>query len=95
MLFALILFRGLARDHSAIPFLASLGLFAVSFAGLGVSFYPHIVPPALTIAAAAAPRDSLAFLSVGSFILVPIILAYTGYSYWVFREKVADASGYH
>lgn len=94
-LLALGLINALRRDHSAMPFLSSLALFAVCFVGLGVSFYPNIVPPTLTIAAAAAPRDSLAFLSVGAFVLVPIILAYTAYSYWVFRGKVADAAGYH
>ena len=95
LLLAVVLVKSLQREHSAVPFLASLGLFLVSFAGLGVSFYPHIVPPALTISAAAAPRESLAFLSVGAFVLIPIILCYTAYSYWVFRGKVADADGYH
>ena len=54
-----------------------------------------IVPPGLSIWDAAAPRDSLAFLSVGSFVLIPIILIYTAFSYYVFRGKVADSGGYH
>ena len=63
--------------------------------GIGISFYPYIVPPALTIEEAAAPDDSLVFLLVGAAILVPIILAYTAYSYWVFRGKVGHDEGYH
>jgi cytochrome bd ubiquinol oxidase subunit II len=67
----------------------------LSFAGIGISFYPYIVPGALTIHEAAAPDSSLAFLLVGAVVLVPIILAYTGYSYWVFRGKVSPDEGYH
>ena len=44
---------------------------------------------------AAAPDDSLAFLLVGAVVLIPIILAYTGYAYWVFRGKVDPEEGYH
>jgi cytochrome d ubiquinol oxidase subunit II len=90
-----VLADGLRKGREVSPFLASLGLFVTSFAGLGISFYPMIVPPALSIWDAAAPRDSLAFLSVGSFILIPVILIYTAFSYYVFRGKVATGSGYH
>ena len=53
------------------------------------------MPGALTIKEAAAPDASLAFLLVGAVILIPIILAYTGYAYWVFRGKVDPEEGYH
>ena len=87
--------RGLLDRREASPFLASLGLFVLCFVGLGVSFYPHIVPNSITIWEAASPRESLAFLLAGTVVLVPIILAYTGYSYWVFRGKVNAQGGYH
>jgi cytochrome d ubiquinol oxidase subunit II len=89
------LWQGLTSGKSLQPFLAALGLFVLSFAGLGISFYPYIVPGALTIKEAAAPDDSLGFLLVGAVILIPIILAYTGYAYWVFRGKVDPEEGYH
>jgi cytochrome d ubiquinol oxidase subunit II len=89
------LWHGLTTDKHLQPFLAALGLFVLSFAGLGISFYPYIVPGALTIKEAAAPDDSLGFLLVGAVILIPIILAYTGYAYWVFRGKVDPTEGYH
>jgi len=92
---ALILFRGLKRDHDHAPFLASLALFVISFIGIGISFYPMMVPPALTIGQAAAPDSSLAFALVGTVILVPMILGYTAYAYWVFRGKVDPDAGYH
>jgi cytochrome d ubiquinol oxidase subunit II len=84
------------RDGRALrPFLATAATFALSFAGLGISFYPHIVPPGLTIADAAAPDASLRFLLVGAGALIPLILIYTAYSYWVFRGKVRPEHGYH
>jgi cytochrome d ubiquinol oxidase subunit II len=92
---ALALFNGLAKRQEVVPFLAALGLFVLSFIGLGISFYPYIVPPSLTIWEAAAPDNSLRFLLVGAAILIPVILAYTAYSYWVFRGKVDPAGGYH
>lgn len=89
------LFMGLRKGRELAPFLAALGLFIVSYIGIGISFYPHIVPPSLTIAEAAAPDESLAFALVGTVVLVPLILAYTAYSYWVFRGKVDPDEGYH
>ena len=84
-----------AEGRIAWPFLATIALFVLTFAGLGISFYPNIVPPSLTIAEAAAPDASLSFLLVGAAVLIPVILAYTGYSYWVFRGPVREGEGYH
>ena len=89
------LWTGLRHDHHQRPFLATVAIFVLSYAGLGVSFYPNLVPPSLSIAEAAAPDSSLAFLLVGAVVLIPMILAYTAYSYWVFRGKVHPGDGYH
>ena len=91
---ALVYFLALRRRLERLPFLLSLGLFALSMAGLGISIFPDIVPGAVTIHQAAAPDSSLVFMLVGAGVLIPIILAYTGYSYWVFRGKVSE-EGYH
>lgn len=92
---AWLLYRGLLEERDAQPFLAALGLFVLCYAGILISFYPYIVPSSVTIWQAAAPDASLAFLLVGALILIPIILAYTGYAYWVFRGKVDPEEGYH
>ena len=89
------LFTGLNAGKDAQPFLAALCLFVLCFIGIGISFYPNIVPPGLTIADAAAPDSSLRFALVGTVVLVPLILGYTAYAYWVFRGKVDPAEGYH
>ena len=77
------------------PFLATLALFLLCYIGLGISLYPNIVPPSVSIWDAAGPDRSLGFLLVGAVVLIPIILAYTGYAYWVFRGKVDTEGGYH
>ena len=87
-------FLSLRRRSHAWPFLIALALFALGLAGLGVSLYPFVVPRAITIWDAAAPPASLEFMLVGAVIMIPIILAYTGYSYWVFRGKTGH-EGYH
>jgi cytochrome d ubiquinol oxidase subunit II len=92
---AYVMFRGLRHGHDVTPFLAALAFFVCSFIGLGISFYPMIVPPSLTIADAAAPDSSLLFALVGAVILIPIILVYTAYAYWVFRGKIDPTEGYH
>lgn len=89
------LWTGLRNHDHLRPFLATVAIFVLSYAGLGVSFYPNLVPPSLTIAEAAAPDSSLIFLLVGALVLIPMILAYTAYSYWVFRGKVRPGDGYH
>ena len=81
--------------RDGLPFLCALGLFLLSYVGLGISMWPMIIPPAVTIWDAAAPRASQAFLLAGAVVLIPIILAYTGYAYWLFRGKVRGGEGYH
>jgi cytochrome d ubiquinol oxidase subunit II len=76
------------------PFLLTLLLFALCLIGLGVSIFPEIVPGAVTIHEAASPESSLLFMLVGASVLVPVIIAYTAYSYWVFRGKTGH-EGYH
>jgi cytochrome d ubiquinol oxidase subunit II len=90
-----VMFQGLRSHHDTRPFIAALGLFVLGFAGIGISFYPYMVPTSVTIWEAAAPDESLIFLLVGAVVLVPIILAYTAYAYWVFRGKVDPEEGYH
>jgi len=93
---AYLLFTGLTARRALSPFLASLAFFVLSYVGIGISFYPYIVPNSVTIWEAAAPDNSLSFLLVGASVLIPLILAYSGFSYWVFRGKVnAHAGGYH
>lgn len=95
VLATLSLFKGLKDKSDYRPFLSSLAIFVLCFAGIGISFYPNIIPPSLTIAEAAAPDSSLEFALVGTLVLVPMILAYTAYAYWVFRGKVRAGDGYH
>jgi len=89
------LLAGLRAGRELRPFVAALVMFVLAIIGIGISFYPHILPPSMTIAEAAAPDESLAFALVGAAVMLPVILIYTGYAYWVFRGKLRPGEGYH
>ncbi len=91
----LLLLRSLAARQDAPPFFLALGLFALGYAGLGISMWPYIVPRSITIWDAAAPANSQIFMLVGVAVLIPVILVYTAWAYWVFRGKVDPDAGYH
>jgi cytochrome d ubiquinol oxidase subunit II len=92
---SVLLLRSLGNRSDYQPFLLSLLLFALSYLGLGISMYPYIVPRSITIWQAASPASSQLFMLVGVAVLIPLILGYTGWAYWVFRGKVRPESGYH
>ncbi len=94
-LIAAIFHYGIARKHDLTPFLCALATFALCFAGLGISVFPMMIPPDITIWQAAAPRASQVFALVGASVLIPVILLYSGFSYWVFRGKVQAGAHYH
>ena len=90
-----LLLRSLAKKYDYQPFFLTLTLFALSYAGLGISMYPYIVPQSITIWQAAAPENSQIFMLVGTVALLPIILGYIVFVYWLFRGKVRAGEGYH
>ena len=78
---------------TGLPFLMAMALFALGYLGLAVSLWPYVVPPGVTIWQAASPPSSQLFLLIGMGPLIPVILIYTGWSYWVFRGKVRPGEG--
>jgi cytochrome d ubiquinol oxidase subunit II len=91
---AVMLWRALSSDRNSKPFWLSVALFLLGMAGVGVTLFPFIAPPSLTIWDAAAPVRSQVFMLVGVAITMPLIIGYTAWAYWVFRGKVGD-EGYH
>ena len=77
------------------PFIYALGLVFLGYIGLGISIWPNIVPPHITIYTAAAPHSSQSFALVGAVIIIPLILAYTAWGYYIFRGKVSADDHYH
>jgi cytochrome d ubiquinol oxidase subunit II len=87
--------RSLGNGSEYAPFVTALGLFVMSYLGIAVSLWPMIVPGHFTLRQAAASQSTQAFLLIGTLVLLPVILLYTGWSYWVFRGKVRSDVGYH
>lgn len=89
------LLRTLDNDPHAGPFLLTLALIFLGYSGLGISVWPNIIPPDITIWDASGPPQSQGFTLVGALLIVPLILMYTAWSYYVFRGKVKAGDGYH
>ena len=92
---ALVTWRALHGRSEILPFVGGIGLFVLSYTGIAISLYPMIVPPHFTLWEAASSDRTQAFLLVGTLVLLPVILMYTSWSYWVFRGKVRADIGYH
>ncbi len=87
--------RWIEARREAAPFLATIGLFLLGYLGLAISTFPYIVPPTLTIRDAAAAPSSQMFMLIGTVVLLPIILGYIAFTYWLFRGKVREGAAYH
>jgi cytochrome bd ubiquinol oxidase subunit II len=87
--------RALTGPSDASPFIAAILLFLLSYLGIAISLWPMIVPYDFTLSEAASSPSTQAFLAVGALFLLPVILMYSAWSYWVFRGKVRSDIGYH
>lgn len=91
----LMLMRSLKHKLETAPFFYSILLFLSAYLGLEAAIYPYAVPPTITIFDAAAQNETLLFTLWGVILVLPFVLGYTIYSYWVFRGKIAESEGYH
>lgn len=89
------LMRRVKGAPAAGPFVLSLALVFLGYSGLGISIWPAIIPPGVSIWAASAPPQSQGFALVGALAIIPIILMYTAWSYYVFRGKVRTGEAFH
>ncbi len=95
LLFAVLVFRGIRKRQQVIPFVCTMAMFASTYFGLLWTRWPYVIPPDFTLWDAASAPESQLFLLLGMLFVIPIILAYTAWAYWVFRGKVRVGDGYH
>jgi cytochrome bd ubiquinol oxidase subunit II len=81
--------------HAHTPMVGAFMAFLSGYVGLGVGFVPYVVPYAMTFDQAASSPQALKLMLIGVIILLPFILGYTAWVYWIFRGKVASDAGYH
>lgn len=89
------LWLALRRSSEGQPFIATVGIFLFTFAGMLASKWPYVVPPDHTLWDAASAPESQLFLILGMLFVIPIVTAYSAWTYWVFRGKVRVGEGYH
>jgi len=95
LLCAVQIYRSVRNRKEGTPFVATIGLFIFTYLALLASRWPYVVPPSYTLYDAASAPESQLFLLIGVLFVVPVVLAYTAWTYWVFRGKVRADQGYH
>jgi cytochrome bd ubiquinol oxidase subunit II len=90
----IMIWRDLHTGKECRPFFLSIGVFLTAYLGLGISLWPWAVPFVFTFRQAAATAPSQSLLLIGTVMLLPVVLAYTGYSYYIFRGKASHETGY-
>ncbi len=88
-------FYFLRKQHEIWPFILSVSIFILAYIGFCISSWPYVIPHAVTLWDAASPPSSLKFTLIGFCILLPVLLAYTVYSYRVFAGKVTSGEGHY
>lgn len=88
------LWIALKRRLRYAPFLLGVVIFLLCYIGLAVSLFPYIIPPSITLWQAAAAPESQLFMLYGAVPILPIILGYTAYSYYVFWDAT-EHDAYH
>jgi cytochrome d ubiquinol oxidase subunit II len=92
---AFVCWRWIEQQREVPPFLAAIALFLLGYLGLVISNFPYLVPPSLTVWDTAAAPASQIFMLLGTLVLLPMILGYIGFVYWLFRGKVHEGESYH
>jgi len=86
---------GLSRGSHIWPFVGAVVVFLSGYLGLAASFFPYVAPYGLTYRDAANDAGALGLILVGLVFILPVVLGYTVWVYWVFRGKTAADAGYH
>ena len=94
-LLAYAVWHWLRTGREMLPFFGTIGLFVLGFLGLAISTFPYLVPPSLTVWQTAAAPPSQILMLFGVIFLLPVVLGYTAFVYWIFRGKVREGEGYH
>jgi cytochrome d ubiquinol oxidase subunit II len=94
-LVAFMTWRWLEQGRDVPPFLATIALFLLGYLGLVISSFPYLVPPSLTVWDTAAATSSQIFMLIGTLLLLPLILGYVVFIFWLFRGKVREGESYH
>jgi cytochrome d ubiquinol oxidase subunit II len=87
--------RWIEQRRDVPPFLAAIALFMLGYFGLVISNFPYLVPPSLTVWDTAAAPASQIFMLLGTLLLLPFVLGYVVFIYWLFRGKVREGESYH
>ena len=71
-----------------------VSIFILIFTSLMIYIFPYVVPYSMTYQQAAAAPMTLLFTLIPAVIMIPLLLVYTGYAYYIFRGKTTTKLHY-
>ncbi len=85
--------RGILKRYEMSPLVWMGFMVLFSFVGLSIGFFPYMIPSTsnpITIKDAATTPNTLMFMLAVTVVLLPIIIGYNIFQYWVFRRKTRE-----
>ncbi|QCR38376.1 cytochrome d ubiquinol oxidase subunit II [Nissabacter sp. SGAir0207] len=78
----------LARRYALTALMLLLAATGLGFLAIGLTLFPQVLPPQLTLYNSASPPASQGFVLAGFAMVIPFTLFYNTYVFWVFKGKI-------
>ena len=89
-----LLYQSIKKHYNFMSYWLSVTLFTLSYLSMLTYIYPYIIPYKITYDQASASSRTLGFTLIIALIMIPVLLVYTGYSYYIFRGKTKKKLSY-
>lgn len=90
----LVLIKVVDSKNHVLPYWSAVTIFVFTYASMLVLIFPYIIPYRITYSQAQASDTTLLFTLIPAVIMIPLLLLYTGYAYYIFRGKTKEKLSY-
>ena len=91
---AFVLIKAVDAKNHALPYWLAVAIFIFTYMSMLTLVFPYIIPYEITYLQAKASDTTLLFTLIPAIIMIPLLLLYTGYAYYIFRGKTKEKLGY-
>lgn len=90
----LVLIKVIDSKNHALPYWSAVAIFVFTYASMLALIFPYIIPYHITYSQAQASDTTLLFTLIPAVIMIPLLLLYTSYAYYIFRGKTKEKLSY-